>query len=78
MITLPILAAASDADAGAALAGGVALFSVFFMIVGLVLAIGFDSVRDLTRTNRSPLLEIARVLVRFYQIARLIASCRHR
>jgi hypothetical protein len=37
----------------------------------------FDSVRDLTRTNRSPLLEIARVLARFYQIARLIANANH-
>jgi hypothetical protein len=37
----------------------------------------FDSVRDLTGTNRSPLLEIARVLARFYQIARLIANANH-
>jgi hypothetical protein len=37
----------------------------------------FDSLRDLTRTNRSSLLEIARVLAHFYQIARLIANANH-
>ena len=34
----------------------------------------FDSVRDLTRTNRSPLFEVARVLVGFAHVARSIVS----
>jgi len=34
----------------------------------------FDSVRDLMRTNRSPLFEVARVLVRLDHIASLIVN----
>jgi hypothetical protein len=37
----------------------------------------FDSVRDLTRTNRSPLFKLARVLARFDQIATLIVNANH-
>jgi len=37
----------------------------------------FDSVRDLMRTNRSPLFEIARVLVRLDHIASLIVHANH-
>ncbi len=37
----------------------------------------FDSVRELTRTNRSPLLEIARMLVRFDHVARFIVNPDH-
>lgn len=39
MTTLPILAPSANSDAGATLAGGVALFSLFFMIAGAILAI---------------------------------------
>ena len=37
----------------------------------------FDSVRDLMRTNRSPLLQVSRVLVRFNHVARFIVNANH-
>jgi hypothetical protein len=37
----------------------------------------FDSVRDLMRTNRSPLFEVARPLVRSEHVARFIVNTNH-
>jgi hypothetical protein len=37
----------------------------------------FDSVRDLMRTNRSPLFEVARPLVRFEHVASFILNANH-
>jgi hypothetical protein len=37
----------------------------------------FDSARDLMRTNRSPLFEVARVLVRLDHIASVIVNANH-
>lgn len=71
MITLPILAAASDADAGAALAGGVALFSLFFMIVGLVLAITWIIFPFIVISKCNKIAHVARQILYELQYARV-------